>query len=276
MFVLWMFGNTMNFVTEQETLLRLTIFMTVLAVMAMAEHLWPRKDRTQKQAARWITNGGLLIIDTIALRLVLPVFAVGVAIYAQQQQWGLLNTVPLPLWIEIGIAIILLDMLIYAQHVATHKIPILWALHKVHHTDRDIDASTGIRFHPVEIILSMLFKMLCVLAIGPASAAVILFEILLNASALFNHANVRLSGPVDKVLRWVIITPDTHRVHHSIVRDETDSNYGFFLSVWDRIFGTYKAQPDAGHDAMIIGLPDQQTAKPSQLLWSLIFPFRKN
>ena len=211
---------------------------------------------------------------TRAALFAVPVLAVAMAEIAAARGWGLLNLVDLPLWLEFVIAVAVLDMLIYAQHVATHKTPILWRLHQVHHADRDIDVTTGARFHPVEIVLSMGYKLLCVIALGPSALAVFVFEVLLNASAMFNHANVRLPLSVDRVMRSVIVTPDMHRVHHSIVRNETDSNYGFFLSIWDRLFGTYIAQPRDGHDGMTIGLKEYQTPKPANLFWCLWLPFR--
>ncbi|MDY7098154.1 MAG: sterol desaturase family protein, partial [Pseudomonadota bacterium] len=189
--------------------------------------------------------------------------------------WGLLNLVALPFWVEVLIAIVLLDFAVWAQHVASHKIPILWRFHKVHHADRDIDVTTGARFHPVEILLSMLYKLACVIVLGPAAVAVFLFEVILNASAMFNHSNVRLPARFDALLRSLIVTPDMHRVHHSAIQRETDSNYGFFLSLWDKVFGVHIAQPELGHDRMVIGLDEYQDDAPSSLRWSLAEPFRK-
>ena len=181
-----------------------------------------------------------------------------------------------PVAFEIVAAVILLDLTIYGQHVASHKWSILWRFHKVHHADRDIDVTTGTRFHPVEIVLSMFYKCLCVLLIGPAVIAVFIFEMVLNATAMFNHANVKLPSWLDRGIRMILVTPDMHRVHHSIIRRETDSNYGFSLSVWDRIFGTYIARPSAGHDRMTIGLSQYQTSRPSSLAWCLNLPFRSS
>ncbi|MDM3870718.1 sterol desaturase family protein [Porticoccus sp. W117] len=223
---------------------------------------------------RWLTNWGLVIIDALTLRVVFPILAVGVAVIASQKGWGLFNILALPLWLEITLAVVLLDLLIYAQHVLSHKVPLLWRLHKVHHVDRDIDVTTGARFHPLEILFSMVYKMLCVLLVGPAAAAVILFEVILNGSAMFNHANVRLPKKLDALLRSVIITPDMHRVHHSVIAGETDSNYGFFLSCWDRWFGTYVEEPRDGHDGMTIGLAVYQDNRPASLWWSLLLPFK--
>lgn len=264
----------MEFFGLSEGTIRLSIFASIFAIMALSEALLPRKARTQSRARRWFTNWSLVILDTLALRIVFPVLAVGAATYAETRGWGLLNIVTLPLWLEISIAILLLDLAVYAQHVASHKIPMLWKIHKVHHADRDIDVTTGARFHPVEIVLSMAYKLVLVVLIGPAAFAVFLFEVVLNASAMFNHSNVKLPLALDRYLRAIIVTPDMHRVHHSIVRRETDSNYGFFLSGWDRIFGTYIAQPKLGHEGIIIGLEEHQNHEPSGLIWSLLLPFK--
>lgn len=223
-----------------------------------------------------MTNAALVMIDTALLRVLFPVAAVGAAIWAQAKGWGIFNQVSLPLWFEIISAMILLDLLIYAQHVAFHRIPFFWAMHKVHHADRDIDVTTGIRFHPFEIMASMAYKMMCVVLLGPAAIAVILFEIILNGCALFNHANLRLPIIVDKTLRLLIVTPDMHRIHHSIIEAETNSNYGFSLSLWDRIFKTYRRAPEGGHDAMTIGLADMQDSSPNLLTASLLFPFKRS
>lgn len=265
----------MTFLDQYEGVIRFAVFAGVFVLMAVLEAVFPRKDRALPRAQRWLTNGGFVVIDTLALRLVLPVLAVGMAEIAARNGWGLFNSLALPFWLEVALAFVILDLLIYAQHVATHKIPVLWRLHKVHHADRDIDATTGVRFHPVEIVLSMTYKLLCVVILGAPALAVFLFEVVLNAAALFNHANVRLPSGVDRIARRVIVTPDMHRVHHSVHRQETDSNYGFFLSVWDRMFRTYIAEPRDGHDAMTIGLSGYQDEKPARLLWSLWLPFRR-
>ncbi|MEO1149661.1 MAG: sterol desaturase family protein [Pseudomonadota bacterium] len=265
----------MTFIGLSEGAIRLTVFASVFVLMAIAEALFPRKQRTQKRSSRWFTNWALVVLDTITLRIFVPVLAVGMAVYAQDKGWGLFSFTQLPTWLEIALAILLLDMAVYAQHVASHKISFLWRFHKVHHVDRDIDVTTGARFHPVEIILSMAYKLACVALIGPASIAVFLFEVILNASAMFNHSNVKLPLGVDGFIRTLIVTPDMHRVHHSIIRRETDSNYGFFLSIWDRVFRTYIDQPALGHDGVIIGLEDHQNDQPSSLLWSLVLPFKR-
>lgn len=264
----------MDLLTEYESAIRLSVFAGVLVLMACLEAMFPRRRRAQARAKRWTTNLSLIIIDTAALRLVLPIVAMGMAVVAETRGWGLLNQIASPIWLETLIAAIVLDMLIYWQHVASHRIPVLWRLHKVHHADRDIDVTTAVRFHPVEIILSMVYKIVCILLLGPAVAAVFLFEVLLNACALFNHANVRLPSALDSVVRWFFVTPDMHLVHHSTLANETDSNFGFSLSLWDRLFGSYVAQPREGHGGMKIGLPEYQDDAPSGLFWTLTIPFR--
>lgn len=244
-----------SFVLSHEMALRLAAFIGVLAVMLACERWRPRRLRPAgDRLRRWRTNLGLVAIDALAVRLLFPLAAVGAAALAEARGWGLLHAVDLPGWLSLAIALVVLDLAIYAQHVAFHKAPLLWRLHRVHHSDVDLDATTGLRFHPIEIVLSMAFKVALVLALGAPALAVIVFEVGLNAFAMFNHANVRLRAGLDRALRRLIVTPDMHRVHHSIHRDETDSNYGFNLSIWDRLFRTYCAQPRDGHDAMSIGL----------------------
>ncbi len=259
---------------EGEGAIRFGIFAGVLLVMAVLELLMPRRERVEPQGQRWFTNLGLVVVDTLALRLLFPILAVGVAELATARGWGLFSLTPLPFWVEVVLAAVLLDLAIYGQHVASHKIPILWRVHRVHHADRDFDVTTGIRFHPIEIILSMLYKFAIIVILGAPALGVFLFEVLLNGSAMFNHANFRLPLPIDRAIRKVVVTPDMHRVHHSVHGSETDSNYGFNLSIWDRMFGTYIDQPRDGHERMIIGLNKYQTHEPSRLAWSLLLPFR--
>lgn len=266
----------MSFLDQYEAIVRLSVFAGIFLLMALLEIAMPRKQRVLSKGSRWITNISLVVIDTLALRLVMPILAVGMAHYASERGWGLLALVDLPLWAEIIIAFLLLDMLIYAQHIAFHKIPILWRFHKVHHADRDLDVTSGARFHPVESVLSMAYKLVCIVLIGPAALSVFLFEVVLNAASMFNHANVRLPLGLDRVVRLFIVTPDMHRVHHSIIKRETNSNYSFFLTLWDRMFQTYTAQPEKGHDDMTIGLSEYQDSKPANLAWSLLVPFMRN
>ena len=264
-----------DFILTYEDNLRLSIFISILLVMMSAEALFPRKDRVLDRAHRWTSNLLLIVIDGLFVRLLFPIVAVGVSVIAAERNWGLFNMLDLPIWLEITLAIIILDMMIYWQHVASHHIPFLWALHKVHHADRDIDVTTGSRFHPIEIGLSMLYKMALVVVLGAPVLAVIIFEIILNGCAMFNHSNVKLPLGFDRVLRRFIVTPDMHRVHHSTIVAETNSNYGFSLSLWDRIFSSYTAQPSKGHDGMVIGLEEYQDAGPASLTWSLLLPIGK-
>ena len=262
---------------ETETTLRLVIFLILFALFAGAEQLAPRRARKLPRKGRWLTNlliSGLNTLTLHAMAIGLPLLAVGAALNAQAGGWGLFNMTNLPKALEIGLAILILDLAIWLQHLITHKIPVLWRLHRVHHADRDMDVTTAVRFHPIEIALSMLLKIAVIYALGPSVFAVFLFEIILNGTALFNHSNLRLPLPIDRMVRWILVTPDMHRVHHSTQRTEHDSNYGFALSVWDRLFGTYVAQPAKGHDMMSVGLQWQDN-RPARLGWSLLLPFRR-
>jgi sterol desaturase/sphingolipid hydroxylase (fatty acid hydroxylase superfamily) len=264
------------FIETNETAIRLSAFLGVFIIMAVLEYAFPRRPRLMLRGGRWLTNLGLVILNSVALRLVVPFAAVEAAVTAQEHEWGVLLLIELPFWLEAAIAIIIFDLLIYVQHVLMHKVPFLWRLHKVHHADRDLDVTSGVRFHPVEIIVSMLYKILCVILLGAPVVAVISFEVILNAGSLFNHANFRLSLSVDKWLRRFIITPDFHRVHHSLKMRETNSNYGFFLTIWDFVFKTYTAEPAGGHEGMTIGLSEHQDDSPKNILWCLIAPFKKS
>ena len=263
-----------DFIIENETSLRLGVFLSILITMMAVEAILPRKSRTMGRAHRWVSNLLLIIIDGLFVRLLFPIVAVGIAALSIKNGWGLFNFTNWPIWLEITLAIIILDMMIYWQHVATHHIPLLWALHKVHHADRDIDVTTGSRFHPIEIGLSLIYKMALVAMIGAPVLAVIIFEIILNGCAMFNHSNVKLPLRFDRFLRVFIVTPDMHRVHHSTLTSETNSNYGFSLSLWDRLFKSYTDQPSKGHDEMIIGLEEHQSSGPASLSWSLLLPFK--
>lgn len=260
---------------ENEALIRMAVFLGLFALFAAVEALAPRRVRSQTRTARWTTNWAIILVDTLTLRamaIFLPLLAVGAAYDAAANGWGLFNALDWPLWLEVTLAILILDFSIWAQHLITHKVPVLWRLHRVHHADVDIDVTTAIRFHPVEIALSMALKIGLVYLLGPAGLAVVLFEILLNGTAMFNHANIKLPLWVDAIVRRVLVTPDMHRVHHSVDRAEHDSNYGFALSIWDQLFGTYIAQPKDGHEEMAIGL-QWQDDRPSKLGWSLALPF---
>lgn len=261
-----------------EALIRLGTFAALFALFALAEAWAPRRPRHQPRRRRWVTNWGLSLLNVAALRALavfLPLLAVGAALDAGAQGWGLFNHLGWPPAVEVVLAVLILDLAIWAQHLVTHKVPVLWRLHRVHHADTEMDVTTAIRFHPIEIALSMVLKIGLVYALGPAAVAVVIFEILLNGTAMFNHANLRLPPALDRVIRRVLVTPDMHRVHHSVHRDEHDSNYGFSLSIWDRMFRTYIAQPRGGHDDMSVGLR-WQDARPAQLGWSLRLPFGKS
>ena len=264
-----------NGVLAAEPLIRLGAFTAVLALLIAWERLAPRRQLTVGRSRRWPGNVGVVVIDALLLRIIFPTAAVGLALIAETQGWGLLNLVAAPRWLAIVIAIILLDLVIFSQHVLFHAVPSLWRLHRMHHADLDIDVTTGIRFHPVEILLSMIIKLGAVVVLGAPALGVMIFEVLLNATSMFSHSNVRLPAGVDRWLRRILVTPDMHRVHHSIVRQETNSNFGFNLPWWDHLFGTYRAQPVAGHGAMTIGLPVFRDSTELRLDRMLLQPLRQ-
>jgi sterol desaturase/sphingolipid hydroxylase (fatty acid hydroxylase superfamily) len=257
--------------------IRLAIFAGVFALMALIELLWPKRHLLVSKRKRWLTNLGISVAGTLLLRLMamlaVPIAAIAAAAYAQQNGIGFLNRVAWPEWTKIIVALLVLDLAIWVQHWASHKVPLLWRLHQVHHADRDIDVTTAVRFHPVEIGLSMLWKIVVVVPLGASPFAVFLFEVILNACAMFNHANIALPLWLDRIVRLVIVTPDMHRVHHSVLRREHDTNFGFNLSIWDRLFRTYTAQPEKGHQGMTIGLRPYQNENPTRFSWSLRLPF---
>lgn len=262
------------FVIANEILVRIGAFALVLAAMVVWELRLPRRvNEGSLRVRRWRANLGLVVVDTAIVRLIFPLTAVGAALAAAEHGWGLFNAIATPAWLAFAASLIVLDLAIYAQHVAFHKVPLLWRLHRVHHTDVALDATTALRFHPLEIVVSMVFKIALVLALGAPALAVIVFEVVLNALAMFNHANGSLPLAVDRIVRRLVVTPDMHRVHHSIHRLETDSNYGFNLSVWDRLFGTYRAQPRDGHATMTLGLTVFRAHEDGSLLRLLIQPF---
>ncbi len=262
-----------EFILAHEAGIRLGCFLGILALMALWEIISPRRPLTTSKGARWFRNLSLVAIATAALRLILPATAVTAALWAERQEWGLLNQILVPFGLETLLGIILLDFAIYLQHAMFHALPAFWRLHMVHHTDLDFDVTTGIRFHPVEILLSMGIKIGFVLALGIPSLAVILFEVILNATSLFSHGNVRLPASLDRVLRLFVVTPEMHRVHHSVIIQETNSNFGFNLPWWDRLLGTYRAQPLAGHEGMTIGLSLFRDALRLTLPRLLVLPF---
>lgn len=262
---------------EHEIFWRFGSFLSLFALFAALEALWPRRLRRLPRARRWPTNLAITVLNSLALRglaVLLPLLAIGAALDAGAQGWGLFNRVGWPFWAEMLAAILILDLAIWAQHLITHKVPLLWRFHRVHHADRDMDVTTGFRFHPVEILFSMGLKIGLVYLLGPSALAVMVFEILLSGTALFNHSNLALPLWLDRAVRLVLVTPDMHRVHHSVHREEHDSNYGFALSLWDRIFRTYVAESKAGHDGMTVGL-EWQDERPARLGWALWLPFRR-
>jgi len=260
-------------VNGSESAIRLGCFFGVLVLVAVAEQFMPRRHRQRGTTVRWINNFGLVLVNTLALRLLLPITAVGVAIFAEIRSLGLLNQFAVSPWLAVPLAVIALDLVIYLQHVVFHAFPVLWRLHMVHHADQDFDVSTGLRFHTIEILLSMGIKMGAIVLLGAPALAVLVFEVLLNATSMFNHANVRLPLGLDRVLRLFVVTPDMHRVHHSVIARETNSNFGFNLPWWDFLFGTYRSQPAEGHDGMTIGLSQFRERGVQHLHRMLALPF---
>jgi len=259
---------------SDEPLIRLVAFAGIFAAMAVWEALAPRRDQRLGRGTRWPSNIGIVVLDTVLVRLVFPTTAVGLALVAEARGWGLFHALDLPAWASVPLAVAALDFAIYLQHVLFHAVPALWRLHRMHHADLDIDVTTGARFHPIEILLSMGIKLGVVAALGTPAVAVLAFEVLLNATSMFNHSNVRMPIWLDRVLRWIVVTPDMHRVHHSIVACETNSNFGFNLPWWDRLFGTYRDQPAAGHETMTIGIEQFRDPTEQRLDRMLTQPFR--
>jgi sterol desaturase/sphingolipid hydroxylase (fatty acid hydroxylase superfamily) len=256
-----------------ESVIRLVFFACIFALIAIWERSSPRRLLTTSKRNRWINNLAITFINPLLVRLLFPIVATNMALAAWQHGWGLLNNIHLPYWLDLVIGIAVLDLVIYLQHVMFHAIPILWRLHMVHHADLDYDLTTGLRFHPIEILLSMVIKLSAVAALGPPAAAVLIFEILLNGMAMFNHGNIKIPLRPDRILRYFVVTPDMHRVHHSVIIRETNSNYGFNLSWWDRLFGTYLAQPAKGHEGMTIGLSQFRQPQELTLPRLLALPF---
>jgi sterol desaturase/sphingolipid hydroxylase (fatty acid hydroxylase superfamily) len=260
---------------SQEMLIRLGFFAAVFCCVAIAEAAAPRRPLSVSKARRWFANLAMQGIDAVIPRLLSPLLPVGLALLMAERGWGLLNVLPIAPLAANALGVMALDLTIYLQHVLFHRIPLLWRLHRVHHTDRDIDVTTGLRFHPVEIMLSLMIKLAVVAAAGAPAAAVLIFEVLLNGASMFNHGNIRIPLSWDRIVRTVLVTPDMHRVHHSVIVRETDSNFGFSVSWWDRLFGTYRDQPAEGHDRMRIGLKGYHDDRSSSLASLLIMPFVK-
>lgn len=247
----------------------------VFAIMALWEWFAPRRHLTAGRRPRWPGNLGILAVDIITVRLLVPTAAFGVALVAAAHGWGLFKLLALPAWAALPLGVIALDLVIYGQHVVFHHVPALWRLHRMHHADLDIDVTTGVRFHPLEILLSLAIKMAAVAALGVPALAVLTFEVLLNATSMFNHSNVAFPSRLDRLARGIVVTPQMHQVHHSIERAETDSNFGFNLPWWDRLFGTYRAKPAAGEQGMTIGLPIFRDVAELRIVRLLTQPFRK-
>lgn len=264
-----------SFMMENEVQIRLGFFIGIFVIMACWELWAPKRALTVSKAVRWANNLGLVVVNTVVLRLLFPAAAIGFTAYAASAGWGLFNQVDLPVIAELLLAVIALDLVIYVQHVMFHAIPALWRLHRVHHADLDYDVTTGARFHPIEIVLSMGIKFAAIAVLGPSVVAVLMFEVILNAMSMFNHANVGLPAPLDRALRLFLVTPDMHRVHHSVEDDETNSNFGFSLSWWDRLLGTYRDQPRHGHTGMTIGIRGfRETSQVAWLPGLLTLPFK--
>jgi sterol desaturase/sphingolipid hydroxylase (fatty acid hydroxylase superfamily) len=265
----------LDMIVPGETAIRLGFFIGVFALVALWEAVMPRRERSVSRWIRWPNNLGVVVVDTLLLRLIFPLVAIDLAAIAAEQGWGLFNNIDLPFWLAVVLSVLILDFAIYLQHVMFHAVPALWRLHRMHHADLDIDVTTGARFHPIEILLSMAIKMAVIAVIGPPVLAVLIFEIVLNATAMFNHGNIRIPEPIDRVLRLFVVTPDMHRVHHSVIPRETNSNFGFNLPWWDRLLGTYRAQPEAGHLGMTIGIEQFRTPRDLWLDRMLVQPFRR-
>jgi sterol desaturase/sphingolipid hydroxylase (fatty acid hydroxylase superfamily) len=259
-----------TFLLTHEPVIRLSAFAGIFCAMALWEVLAPKRRQAVGRWGRWPSNLGIVVLDSVLVRLIFPTAAVGVALFAEAHGWGLLHALETPDWFALVASILLLDLTIYLQHIMFHAVPLLWRLHRMHHTDLEIDLTTGARFHPLEIVLSLVIKLIVIVALGAPAVAVLIFEVVLNVTSMFNHANVRLPQRLDRVLRWLLVTPDMHRVHHSWHPDETNSNFGFNLPWWDRVFGTYRAQPRDGQIGMTIGINqfrDPRELRLDRMLW---------
>jgi len=253
--------------------LRMACFAGIFLLMALLEAGLPRRDLKNGRLKRWPTNWGFILLDALLVRLIFPIGGVGLAVLAQENGWGLFGLIGWSGLFAGLVTFLALDLAVWFQHLASHKVPLFWRIHRVHHADSEVDATTALRFHPIEILLSFLWKGAVIAVLGGPWEAVLIFEIVLNGSAVFSHANLKIPERADRVLRWLVVTPDMHRIHHSVIRRETDSNYGFYLSVWDRLFGTYTEDPEKGHDAMDIGLGPSLTPKAHSFPFSLAIPF---
>ncbi len=263
-----------EFFMQHQQEFRLGIFAAALLIFMMLENIFPRRKKSLPLITHYLNNLSLSVVNSVLVKVLFPLGVFSFTLFLEKKEWGLFYLINLPAWLEIFIAIVLLDLLIYFQHVIFHKVPVLWRLHRVHHADVDLDVSSGVRFHPIEILLSMLIKMLTVMLLGVSPIAVMMFEIILNATAMFNHSNLRFPLGVDAIIRKILVTPDMHRIHHSIIRKECDSNYGFNVSWWDRLFRTYTALPQDGHLGMTLGLNDFRQKHDQQVHHLLMQPFK--
>lgn len=257
-----------------EAAVRLIFFAGTFLLVAVLESLAPRRTRTHARSKRWFVNLGLVALNPISVRLLFPVLPLGLTLMASERQWGVLNNVNLPYWLEAVIGVLALDFTIYLQHVLHHAIPLLWRFHMVHHSDLDFDLTTGVRFHPIEIVVSMAIKLVTIIVVGPPVVSVLVFEVALNGLSMFNHSNIHVPKHLDRLIRSSLVTPDMHRVHHSVTIQETNSNYGFCFSWWDRLLGTYKDQPEHGHLEMTIGLSQFRDETKLNLAGLLALPFK--
>ena len=258
---------------KSELGIRLGLFFGIFCIVAVLETLAPRRIRRIPRKSRWFANLVILGLNPLSVRLVFQILPVSLAFLASERQWGRLNNLDLPNWLKVTIGVIALDFSIYLQHILHHAVPVLWRLHMVHHADLDYDLTTGLRFHPIEIVVSMGIKLMTVATLGPPALAVLIFEVALNSTSMFNHSNIHIPEGVDRMLRLLVVTPDMHRVHHPVIIRETNRNYGFNLPWWDRLLGTYKNQPDLGHEGMTIGLSQFRDPKRLTLPWLIILPF---
>lgn len=258
---------------EYESYIRLGSFLGIFALLTIWEISSPKRELLHLRRFRWFSNIGLIVISSVLVRFILPTAAVGVALHAEQDNLGFLNHFDIPFVVHFLLAFVLMDLAIYFQHVMFHALPMFWRFHRVHHSDLDCDITTGLRFHPFEMVISIIFKFIVIISIGAPVLAVVIFEIILNAASMFTHSNIKMHRSIETFVRWFMVTPDMHRVHHSMVENETNSNFGFFISVWDRLFGTYISQPVNGHEKMEIGLSFFREPKWQNLRWLIYLPF---
>lgn len=258
---------------EYETVIRLGSFLGLFALFALWEIASPRRKLLELRRFRWINNFGLIIISSVLVRFIFPTAAVGIALLVEENHWGFLYSFGLPFPVHFFAAFILMDLSLYFQHIMFHALPLFWRFHRVHHSDLDCDITTGLRFHPFEMVISILIKFVTIASIGAPVIAVVIFEIILNAAAMFTHSNIKMTKSIESLLRWFIVTPDMHRIHHSLNVYETNNNFGFFISIWDRFFGTYLKQPEKGHENMQIGLKNFRKGRWQDLRWLIYLPF---